>query len=76
MVPADADDIAAEYQILLNELRKYNPEMLDKNALSLSQKSDMLDDELMTEMKENATMLLTVPLYVHMLLANIICGSN
>ncbi|WP_194850896.1 GTPase ObgE [Nonlabens antarcticus] len=53
MVPADAKDIAAEYQILLNELRKYNPEMLDKERFVAITKSDMLDDELMTELKEH-----------------------
>ncbi len=53
MVPADAKDIAAEYQILLNELRKYNPEMLDKERFVAISKSDMLDDELMGELKEH-----------------------
>jgi GTP-binding protein len=53
MVPADADDIAAEYQILLNELRKYNPEMLDKERFVAITKSDMLDKELMGELKEH-----------------------
>jgi GTP-binding protein len=53
MVPADADDIAAEYQILLNELRKYNPEMLDKERFVAITKSDMLDEELMGELKEH-----------------------
>ncbi len=52
MVPADADDIAAEYQILLNELQKYNPELLDKQRLLAISKSDMLDDELRAEMAE------------------------
>ena len=46
MVPADSKDISAEYEILLNELRKYNPEMLDKQRLVAISKSDMLDDEL------------------------------
>ncbi len=49
MVPADADDIRESYEILLNELRKYNPEMLDKNRLLAISKSDMLDDELQEE---------------------------
>lgn len=46
MVPADAADIANEYKILLNELRKYNPELLDKKRLLAITKSDLLDDEL------------------------------
>lgn len=50
MVPADAKDIRQEYEILLNELRKYNPELLDKKRLLAVSKSDMLDDELKAEM--------------------------
>jgi GTP-binding protein len=49
MVPVDADDIAAEYHILLNELKKYNPELLDKNRLLAITKIDMLDDEMIAE---------------------------
>jgi GTP-binding protein len=49
MVPADADDINREYTVLLNELEKYNPELLDKKRLLAVSKSDMLDEELMTE---------------------------
>ncbi|MBT8320269.1 MAG: GTPase ObgE [Eudoraea sp.] len=52
LVPADSPDISKEYEILLNELRKYNPEMLDKSRLVAISKSDMLDEELMTEMDE------------------------
>lgn len=51
MVPADSDDIKKEYEILLNELRQYNPEMMDKDRLLAITKSDMLDDELMEEIK-------------------------
>ena len=47
MVPADADDIKKEYNILLNELVQYNPELLDKQRVLAISKSDMLDDELM-----------------------------
>ena len=46
MVPADAADIRKEFEILLNELRKYNPEMLDKKRLLAITKSDLLDEEL------------------------------
>lgn len=50
MIPADAKDIKQEYEILLNELRKYNPELLDKKRVLAISKSDMLDEELKTEM--------------------------
>ena len=46
MVPADADDIRKEYDILLNELKLYNPELLHKERLLAITKADMLDDEL------------------------------
>lgn len=46
LVPADSPDIAAEYQTLLNELGKYNPELLEKERILAISKSDMLDDEL------------------------------
>ena len=47
MVPADADDIRKEYEILLNELKAFNPEMLEKRRILAITKSDILDDELM-----------------------------
>ena len=49
MVPADSDDINKSYDILLNELKKHNPELLDKSRLLAITKSDMLDDELKAE---------------------------
>lgn len=52
LIPADADDIKKEYDILLDELRRYNPEMLDKDRLIAISKCDMLDDELKDELKE------------------------
>ena len=52
MVPADSKDIVKEYGILLHELRKYNPELLDKNRLLAISKADMLDEELMAEMSQ------------------------
>lgn len=51
LIPADAKDIKKEYEVLLNELKKYNPELLDKKRLLAISKSDMLDEELMEEMK-------------------------
>ena len=50
LVPADSADISAEYKILLEELRKYNPELLDKRRLLAISKCDMLDEELISEM--------------------------
>lgn len=50
LIPADSNDIRKEYEILLNELRKYNPELLDKRRLLAVSKSDMLDDELKAEL--------------------------
>ena len=51
MVPADSDDIRKEYDILLNELRTFNPEMLDKQRVLAITKCDMLDQELMDEIE-------------------------
>lgn len=51
MVPADADDIAKEYDILLNELVKFNPDMADKTRVLAITKCDMLDQELMDEIE-------------------------
>ncbi|MCS5490500.1 GTPase ObgE [Algoriphagus limi] len=51
LIPADTELISKEYQILLGELEKYNPELLDKKRLLAISKSDLLDEELMNEMK-------------------------
>ncbi len=48
-MPADADDIAKEYQILRNELQEYNPELMQKDRILAISKSDMLDEELKEE---------------------------
>ncbi|GAB4158011.1 MAG: GTPase ObgE [Winogradskyella sp.] len=50
LIPADAKDIVDQYEILVDELRRYNPEMLDKERFVCISKSDMLDDELKSEM--------------------------
>ena len=52
LIPADSDDIHKEYEVLLNELKKHNPELLDKERLLAISKSDMLDDELQEEIKK------------------------
>lgn len=49
MVPADSNDIMDEYRVLLDELGRYNPELLDKKRVLAITKSDMLDEELMEE---------------------------
>lgn len=51
MIPSDSDDIVNSYNILLKELKKYNPEMLDKSRLIAITKSDLLDDELRDEIR-------------------------
>jgi GTP-binding protein len=51
LIAADADDIVHEYHILLEELRKFNPELMDKKRLLAISKSDMLDEELEAELK-------------------------
>lgn len=49
LVPADADDIRGEYEVLLRELERFNPQLMDKHRVLAVSKSDMLDDELMEE---------------------------
>ena len=49
LIPADSKDINDEYKILLKELKKYNPELLDKDRILAISKSDMLDNELIEE---------------------------
>ena len=53
MVPGDTDDIAREYDILLNELARFNPEMLDKQRVLAITKCDMLDEELIAMLSEH-----------------------
>ncbi len=51
MVPADADDIKRQYEILLEELRRFNPQLVDKQRVLAISKSDMLDNELIAEIR-------------------------
>jgi GTP-binding protein len=53
MVPCDSDDIHSEYKTLLSELEKYNPELLDKTRVLAITKTDMIDEELIDEMKKD-----------------------
>jgi len=61
MVPADTNrSIKEEYEILLNELEQYNPELMQKPRILAVSKSDMLDDELMNEMKRELPAIPTI----------------
>ena len=53
VVPCDADDITSQYNILLNELKQFNPELLDKRRVLAISKSDIIDDVLRQEMETN-----------------------
>lgn len=53
IIPADSNDIVADYKILLNELEQYNPELLDKQRILGVSKADMLDDELFEAVKKD-----------------------
>lgn len=53
LVPCDAADIAKEYKILLNELKKYNPELLKKKRVLAISKCDLMDAELLDELKSD-----------------------
>lgn len=53
MVPGDSDDIKKEYELLLNELEKFNPEMLQKHRVLAVTKCDLLDEELIDMLKES-----------------------
>ncbi|MEE9460710.1 MAG: GTPase ObgE [Bacteroidales bacterium] len=53
LIPADSQDIHQEYRILLKELQAYNPELLDKKRILAISKSDLLDDELKDEIRED-----------------------
>jgi GTP-binding protein len=61
LIPADAKDIRKQYDILLDELRRYNPEMLDKDRLIAISKSDMMDEELKAELKTELENELPIP---------------
>lgn len=53
MIPADSDDIIREYKVLLNELDQFNPELLHKKRILAISKCDMLDEELLKELKKD-----------------------
>lgn len=70
MIPADAQDIKKEYEILQNELNLYNPELSHKQKMLAITKSDMLDEELMLEMEE------TVPKDIPYVFISAVTGYN
>ncbi len=61
MIPADSNNIVQSYSVLLNELKKYNPELLDKSRLIAITKSDLLDDELEKEITSEVGKSINVP---------------
>lgn len=65
MVPADSDDIAKEYDILLKELENFNPDMLQKQRVLAITKSDMLDEELMEAIEP------TLPAVPHVFISSV-----
>ena len=70
MIPADCNDIIAEYNILLNELKQYNPELVDKQRILAITKCDLLDEELLVEIKK------TVPTDIQTVFISSISGSG
>ncbi len=53
VVPGDSLEVRKEYEILVEELKKFNPEMLDKNRILAISKSDLLDEELIAEIEKD-----------------------
>ena len=64
MVPCDSDDIVKAYGVLLNELRKFNPDMLDKHRVLAITKCDMIDEELSEMLREEISRRIDEPLPV------------
>lgn len=70
MVPCDSSDIKKDYNILLNELKKYNPELLDKKRILAITKCDMLDNTLLKQMKR------TLPRTLPTIMISSVTGLN
>ena len=60
LIPADAKSIKEQYKILSDELKRFNPELLDKDRLIAISKSDLLDEELKSELKSQLDLELTI----------------
>lgn len=65
MIPADSQDIRKEYKILLNELKQFNPELLDKGRMLAITKCDLIDDELKKEIRKELPRIPTVFISAH-----------
>lgn len=63
LIPADAKDVARQYEVLLDELKRYNPELLDKERLIAISKSDLLDEELKAELAEELKQKVNLPFH-------------
>ncbi|MGA1546444.1 MAG: GTPase ObgE, partial [Flavobacteriaceae bacterium] len=62
VIPADSKGVEEEFQILFNELKKYNPELLDKKYMVILSKADLLDEELKNEyLKEMKSIFKEIP---------------
>ena len=68
VIPSDTKDVKAEFEILFNELRKYNPELLDKKYMVILSKGDLLDDELK---KEYATEMSSIFKAPHLIISSL-----
>ena len=75
MIPADSDNIVKSYNVLLNELKKYNPELLDKSRLIAITKSDLLDSELEEEIALELVKSINVPFIFISSISNIRLGK-
>ena len=70
MVSCDCDDVKKEYQILLGELKKYNPELLDKQRILALTKCDMMDEVMLKQLKR------TLPRTVDTIMISSVAGMN
>ena len=75
MIPADSDDIVQSYNVLINELKKYNPELMDKSRLIVITKSDLLDTELEEEIASELVKTIKVPFIFISSVSNIGLGK-
>jgi len=75
MIPADSDDIVQSYNVLINELKKYNPELMDKSRLIAITKSDLLDSELEEEIASVLVKSIKVPFIFISSISNIGLGK-
>ena len=76
MVPCDSDDIVKDYGVLLNELRRFNPDMLDKHRVLAITKCDMIDEELATMLREEIVKQIDEPLPIVFISAGAQQGMN